>query len=132
MNFLIYRPLTELEFLSKQTLVNVTGSRTSNGVIVSHVIPNGSTFVLIGASATTGFITLGDANTIIDLRDDGTVIESCTQGINLAGANSSYYYLAKGYHIDGDGILAIDINLSSLTSGRNIVVGNIYGYEINT
>jgi len=133
LNIFTYRPLTEIDFLSKQTLISLTASRTSNGVIVSRIIPAGQTFVLIGAAATSGG-TGGDNLYDISLNMGGVLIEQCQQThVSSSVSSGPYYFISKGRILVGDGVLTIDLDLAGLTGGGlTTVQGSIFGYERNT
>jgi len=132
LNIFTYRPLTELEFLSKQTLINIEGGRTSNGVLASRIIPDGLTFVLIGAKVSASFLGTGESNFTVELRSNGTVLE--TAQLTTAGTAYSgiYEFISKGNNLIGDGVVLFDLNIAGLGSGDGEVSGIIFGYEKNT
>jgi len=132
LNIFTYRPLTELEFLSKQTLINAEGTRTSNGVIASRVTASGLTFVLIGAKISGSFLGSGDSAMNIELRNNGTVLETAELSIVGTVMSGVYQFISKGNNMIGDGIKSFDLNLSLLTSGESTISGIIFGYERNT
>jgi len=133
MNFSIYKPQTEIEFLSRQTLVNVTGSRTSDGVIVSHVPLSNTTFVLIGAKLSASGVG-GDFFFSGALRVNDVNQELARIGFVAAGNGLPliYEFILKGLTVVGDGVQAIDINLAGITGTNMTVAGIIYGYTRNT
>jgi len=132
MNFFTYRPLTELEFLSRQTLVNVQGLRTSSGVITSRVTASGLTFVLVGAKVSSSFLGTGEGDVRIQLRINGTVLETGLLSATSSTASSVYQFVTKGPIMIGDGVISIDLNATNVSSGNINLAGTIFGYERNT
>jgi len=134
LNIFTYRPLTELEFLSKQDLINEIGFRTSNGVLLSRVTPSGKTFVLVKAKCSVGLLSTGDGDFQVQLRIDGTVIDECQYDVATNGVWGAlqYEFIPKGQTMIGDGVISIDLNVANLSSGVGRVRGSLFGYEKTT
>jgi len=133
MNFLLARSFTELEFISKQTKVIEIGNRTSNGVAATHTPALNDTFVLIAARVSASGIG-GDFSWAAALRINDVIQEISRMGFVAAGNGlpAIYDFILKGLTVVGDGVQAIDINLTGITGGNMNVEGTIYGYTVNT
>jgi len=132
MNFLSYRPLTEIEFLSRQTKIRAVGVRSTTGTMCEITPADGLTFVLIGASVVyaSGTATAADVQT--RLRNDGSTIEEYSAAINTSLGDSigQIVFISKGEIMIGDGVRIFDFDITTANSQR--VSGTIYGYLRNT
>jgi len=131
MNFLSYRPQSEIEFLSHQIQTFAVGARTSSGTMCTITPPDGQTFVLVSATTTVARAGISLGVGTISLRNDGVAIETLR---GVAGGDFPGYpiiFKSKGNSLEGDGVKVFDFNL--VISSANIVVhGTISGYLRNT
>jgi len=138
MNFLSYRPQTELEFLSRQTMVFDTGNSAAVGTLATITPADGLTFVLIGAKISLTAITLASTakNCEVHLLNEanirdilgyagGTVINGAGGG--AAGDGIS---VVKGDILVGDGIKTYTLEI--IAANGMTIAGTIYGYLRNT
>jgi len=140
MNFFTYRPLTEIEFLSRQTMIFATGRRTSIGTLATITPADGLTFVLLGAQIAP--LNVGVTSALedydVELRNEANVrcilgaatsIDASFDSSNtLSGQNVSF---VRGDVLVGDGIKTYTLELVTLTTGI-LIAGSIWGYTRNT
>jgi len=124
MNFLIYRPLTEIEFLSRQNLVNEQDSVTTDGTMCTITPASDETFVLLGAKISPRFTGVGDNNFRVELRNNGTVLEIGAMA-GSPDAHRDYNFISRGNTLDGDGVKVFDLNVLSLvnTTLHGVIIG---------
>jgi len=134
MNFLLFRPQTELEFLSRQTLEFAVGEVDVNGTMCTITPASGLTFVLVSAQVSIGRKSTTINVPLVTLRNDGTIIEQI-RGIGggsggLTGVQ--YIFQSKGNNLEGDGVAVFDFNVSALAANTARVTGTIIGFLRNT
>jgi len=141
LNFLQFRPLTEIDFLSRQNLVFATGERTSTGTLATITPPANTTFVLVGARISNLVWSSGTAakNVTVELRNEANVrdILGFAGGTVLFGAGGGGagdgISIIKGDTLIGDGIKTYTLEVTSITAPVQVRVGGtIFGYLRNT
>ena len=131
MNFLQFRPLTEIDFLSRQTKSFAVGNRNSSGVMCTITPVSDSTFVLVGALLTISANSSILTTVTLNLEIDGIIVEQYVLKIAFSGGNIiPVNFVSKGQTLDGDGVKVIEFNIT--TSNTQNVSGTIYGYLRNT
>jgi len=136
MNFL-NRTLVEIDFLSRQTMVFASGTRTTNGTIAAITPADGLTFVLLGAGISTrGIGGIAQVKQVLVLLENNTSTVDRLGGILSQFAEFGEVGLrvnthVRGDHLDGDGIKEYRLEVTSI-SATLTVEGAIYGYERNT
>lgn len=124
----------ELLFLQSKAdagnLIIVTGSVTSNGVVISYTPATGKTFVLYMAKVTIITSDTATVKTTIQLRNNTTVKDTIGFGFNantLTPTDWNKKFIIKGDILIGNSSNTYDINLSGI-SANAIVYGTIIGY----
>jgi len=139
MNFLSYRPFTEIEFLSNQTMVFATGERNTVGTLATITPAADLTFVLIGARIAPVTFSSGNLGVFckVELRNEANVRDIMgSHGISGAaalfagGSTIADLSIIKGDILEGDGIKTYTLEV--ITIGGMTVTGTIYGYLRNT
>jgi len=136
MNF-VFRALTEIDFLSRQTMVFDTGSRTTSGTLATITPADGLTFVLLGAHvAAHSVASTGGPAYLVELRNEANVRDILAGASSNSGGSSGGnsispdFSLVKGDILEGDGIKIYTLEVTGV-SGLT-VVGSLYGYLRNT
>jgi len=140
MNFLSYRPFTEIEFLSNQTMVFATGQRTTAGTLATITPAADLTFVLLGAQVSPIRLTASfpSQDYEVELRNEANVRNvlggaSGTEGTLLRAGYSlgnQGTSIIKGDTLDGDGIKTYTLEV--ITVVKCTIAGTIWGYTRNT
>lgn len=139
MNFLISKPLTEIDFLSRQTMVFDSSSRTTTGTIATITPSDGQTFVLLGAHIAISNATWVDAGATrytAELRNEANVRDTLgAGGFRTSGQPAAFGFgemssIVRGDILEGDGVKTYTLEILQLA--RITVVGTIYGYLRNT
>lgn len=128
------RDVGDIEFMSKKEF---DGKRLSSYVAVSGaagvgaiIIPAaGKTFYLSAAQASRSGSTGSSESYVADLRNNGAIIESVRGSTDTSRFNTmgDQAFRSKGDSLDGDGVLAFDINVSTL-SGSTTCDTMLEGY----
>jgi len=140
MNFLSYRPFTEIEFLSRQTMVFATGNTGVTGTIATITPADGLTFVLLGAQVVVTGMSFANANFTsyrVELRNETNVRDVLGGAASFPNAVSPSNFtfqdrsMVRGDILEGDGIKTYTLELVQ----ENLITridGTIYGYTRNT
>jgi len=137
MNF-VFRALTEIDFLSRQTMVFDSSVRSTIGTLATITPAANLTFVLLGAHfACIGAGFGASTGAALELRNEANVRDRLGFGGFAAGGSSSSgsfgsdFSLVKGDTLDGDGIKTYTLEWTSEV-GNLSIVGSLYGYLRNT
>ena len=136
----------DLEFLKRKLdnseIVNVVGTATGTGVIVSYTPASGKTFYLVAASLVTQLNDLNaDCLVIAQVRNDTTVKdymlcnnETKASGSGVGGASGGQK--TKSVIMDmliGNGAKSYDINISTFSNGDGATAcGTLFGWIEDT
>jgi len=136
LNFLSYRPFTEIEFLSRQTMVFANGARTNAGTLAAIVPADGLTFVLLGASIFYALVTgaAGNRTAEVQLQNNTSIrdtLGSASNFANTGGFGAHFTTHVRGDTLDGDGVLEYRLQVIAVNPNMTIR-GALYGYLRNT
>jgi len=134
LNIFTYRPLTEVDFLSRQTMVFDSSTRAGVGTLATITPAANETFVLLGAHI---FCTAASIDVvggvIVELRNESNVRDLLGFGGGVGGGSSSSvnhgfdFSLVKGDRLEGDGIKTYTLEWVTETAVVSLG-GSLYGY----
>jgi len=138
MNFLSYRPFTEIEFLSNQNMVFSTGTRGATGTICTITPADGLTFVLLGALAAPSALGVvgGTMGYAVELRNEANVRAILGgAGVVHGGTSSGAGFghcpsFVRGDTLEGDGIKTYTLEVIAVVA--TTIRGSLWGYTRNT